>query len=70
MLTLGRRECEKVLIRVPMPDGGHTLITVVVLEVEGRKVRLGFDAPREVEILRPEYQPKAVAVPGVVPGGQ
>lgn len=46
MLVLTRRTEESVVI------GGN--ITVTVLGVEGEKVKLGIDAPREVTILRSE----------------
>jgi carbon storage regulator len=52
MLVLTRKPGEKVLIG----DG----INVTVTEVQGNKVRLGFDAPDDVRILRAELasQPK------------
>ena len=50
MLVLTRRRGEKVCI-------GDD-ITFVVLEVDAKRVRLGFDAPREVPILRTELQGK------------
>lgn len=46
MLVLSRKKNERILI------GENVEVTVV--EVRGDKVRLGFDAPREVEIVRPE----------------
>lgn len=46
MLVLTRKAGEKVLIG---PD-----IVVTVIEVSGGGVRLGFDAPRDVKITRPE----------------
>lgn len=46
MLVLTRRTEESVVI------GGNIIITV--LGVEGEKVKLGIDAPREVTILRSE----------------
>lgn len=46
MLILARWRGESVLI-----DGS---ITVTVLEVNGGQVRLGFDAPREISIVREE----------------
>ncbi|MBN2084104.1 MAG: carbon storage regulator CsrA [Anaerolineales bacterium] len=46
MLVLTRRTEESVVI------GGN--ITITVLGVEGEKVKLGIDAPREVTILRSE----------------
>ncbi len=46
MLVLTRRTEESVVI------GGNIIVTV--LGVEGEKVKLGIDAPREVTILRNE----------------
>jgi carbon storage regulator CsrA len=53
MLVLSRKEGEKLVI-----DGG---ITVQVIRIEGKKVKLGFQAPSEVKILRGELvnRPKA-----------
>jgi len=47
MLVLSRREDDKILL----PNLG---ITVQILRVEGQKVRVRVDAPREVKILRHE----------------
>lgn len=46
MLVLSRKKNERIHI------GGGVVITVV--EVEGGKVRLGIDAPKEVSVLREE----------------
>lgn len=46
MLVLTRRPGEKIVIG----DG----ITLTVVEVQGNKVRLAFDAPEQVRILRAE----------------
>ena len=46
MLVLTRKPGEKVVI-------GNG-ITVTVVEVQGNRVRLGFDAPDQVRILRAE----------------
>ena len=46
MLALSRKPGEKVVI-------GNG-ITLTVVEVEGNRVRLGFDAPDQVRILRAE----------------
>ncbi len=45
MLVLTRKPGEKVLV-------GH--VTVTVLEMSGSKIRLGFEAPDDVRILRSE----------------
>jgi carbon storage regulator len=52
MLVLGRKVEETVVI------GGH--IVVVVLSVEGNRVRLGIQAPRQVPIYRGELGPVVV----------
>lgn len=46
MLVLTRRSEESIVI------GGNIVITI--LSVEGEKVKLGIDAPRDVQILRQE----------------
>ena len=46
MLVLSRKKNEKVML-----DGG---ITVTVVELRGDKVRLGFEAPTNVNIAREE----------------
>jgi len=50
MLVLGRKQMESIHI-------GQN-ITVTVLSVRGRTVRLGIDAPSEVSILRSELVPE------------
>lgn len=45
MLVLSAKPGERVLI-----DGGRIVVTVV--RVQGDQVRLGFDAPRSVQIVR------------------
>lgn len=47
MLVLARHEGESIVIL----DG---LITLKVLSITGKIVRLGFDAPREIPIVREE----------------
>lgn len=46
MLVLSRKECESVII------GDN--IKVTVLQIEGRNIRLGFEAPRDIEVHREE----------------
>lgn len=46
MLVLSRKRGEKIIL------GGTIVVTVV--EVVGNKVRLGFDAPKDIEIIRKE----------------
>lgn len=48
MLILTRRVDERIFI-------GED-ITLCVLDIEGNRVRLGLDAPRDVAILREEVQ--------------
>jgi carbon storage regulator len=50
MLVLSRKEGEKIIV-------GDT-IKVTVLEIRGNKVRLGFDAPDDVQIYRDEVAQK------------
>lgn len=53
MLVLTRRRGESIVI-----DGG---IQITVLEVSGDKVRVGVDAPPEVEVHRQEVLGKIAA---------
>ena len=48
MLVLMRRVGESITI-------GDNIV-VKVLDVQGQKVQLGVDAPKEVKVLRPELQ--------------
>lgn len=50
MLVLSRRNGEKIEIQVP----GYPPIEVMVTEIRGDKVRLGFTAPPEVKVYRTE----------------
>ena len=50
MLVLSRKTNESIMI-------DHN-IKVVVLEIQGNKVRLGFEAPQDVPIHRAELQAK------------
>jgi carbon storage regulator CsrA len=49
MLCLGREQDQAVQI-----GAGPNKITVTVLQVKNGHVRLGFDAPREIPIVRTE----------------
>lgn len=49
MLALGRKHEQEVFVFV-----GKIKITVKVLYIDNQRVRLGFDAPPEVKILRSE----------------
>lgn len=53
MLILSRKWHEAVHLKV-----GGILIRVSVVEICGDKVRLGFDAPEEVKICRPDANNK------------
>jgi len=55
MLILTRRPGESLIIETPAGE----LIEVTVLEVKGNQVRIGTDAPDEVQILREELQEPA-----------
>jgi carbon storage regulator len=46
MLVLSRKVDERIVI--------DEVITVVVLEIHGDKVRLGVEAPKEVPVVRPD----------------
>jgi carbon storage regulator CsrA len=50
MLVLARKTGDKV--HIPLPDGREVIVTVV--EIHVGRVRLGFDAPRDVPIHRAE----------------
>lgn len=53
MLILSRTTHERILLR--LPDGREVWVSVE--KVQGDKVRLGVDAPPDVEILREELIP-------------
>lgn len=53
MLVLSRTVHERILLR--LPDGREMWLSVE--KVQGDKVRLGVDAPPDVEILREEIVP-------------
>lgn len=50
MLVLSRKTNESIIIN-------HN-IKIVVLEIQGNKVRLGFEAPQDVTIVRRELEAK------------
>ncbi|MGA2618869.1 MAG: carbon storage regulator [Thermoguttaceae bacterium] len=60
MLVLSRRNGERILI-----DGG---ITVTVIKVQGRQVRLGIEAPKAVVVTRGELRRRGL--PGATAVGQ
>ena len=49
MLVLSRKRNESIVVTVQGID-----ITIVIVEIRGDKVRLGFEAPKEVDIHRQE----------------
>jgi carbon storage regulator len=49
MLVLSRREGEAVMI--------GTEVTIVILGVKGRQVRVGITAPKSIDICREEISP-------------
>lgn len=51
MLCLNRRKHESIILTI-----GDVRIEVYVSNVRGNNVRLSFDAPREVKIMRKEIQ--------------
>ncbi len=53
MLVLSRREKESIVIA--------DRITVTVVAIQGSRVRLAIEAPREVRVLRTELAGKAAA---------
>ena len=52
MLVLSRKSCESVVIG--SPEGAQKVLRVTVLEVRGRRVRLGIEADAGVRIQRAE----------------
>jgi carbon storage regulator CsrA len=54
MLILGRNTDQRVLLK--LPDGDEIWVTVLQIRHTGH-IRLGFDAPDDVEILREEVLP-------------
>jgi carbon storage regulator len=55
MLILTRRVGESIAI------GEH--VVVKVLDVQGQKVQLGVDAPKDVKVVRPETQEPGTGSP-------
>jgi carbon storage regulator CsrA len=55
-LVLSRKEAENVILR---DEAGNKIGTVHVHEIRGDKVRMGFDFPRTVKILREEVDERS-----------
>lgn len=53
-LVLTRKVGEAVLVRRPGEDGVMRTMRLYVVAVEGNVVRLAFDGPRELEVVREE----------------
>lgn len=62
MLILGRRLDERIIIC--LPDGRRVTVTFVGMS-HGGQVRLGFEAPEDVEIDREEIRRDKDLHPGV-----
>ena len=54
MLVLTRKPGERIVI--------DDRITVTVLEVQGNRIRLGIEAPKEIPVMREELIGSAVVV--------
>lgn len=55
MLILSRQNDEEVIITIP-PTKGPRRVSVMVTDIQGDKVKLGFVAADDVEINRGEVQ--------------
>lgn len=51
MLVLSRKKDEKVLLRVPGLDDE---IEITVVRIDAHRIRIGINAPKEVNVLRSE----------------
>lgn len=51
MLVLSREKTQRIIIKF-----GEIEVVVTVVGVGGKRARLGFDAPKEVTILREELE--------------
>ena len=58
MLVLSRRRDEAIVIR----NRFGAEIRLIVVDVRGNKVRLGFEAPPEISIVREEVRKPGAAV--------
>lgn len=53
MLLLTRRKAQHILIRIP-PSTEHREVRILTSDLQPHCVRLGFEAPDEIEIVREE----------------
>ena len=53
MLVLSRKLSERIVLQAP----GLPPITIVVVDIDRGKIRLGIEAPRDVPIYRQELLP-------------
>ena len=60
MLVLSRKKEEKILVNVP---GMEEEIEVTIVQIDSNRVRIGFNAPPNVTILRSELKKEAKSVP-------
>lgn len=58
MLVLARKNLEKITIRVPEGTSGEIIVTIV--DIKANSIRIGFDAPREIEIYRDDAVNKSI----------
>lgn len=54
MLVLSRKRQE--CVRITDPDTGRMIAEVRVLQIRGNRVRLAFNAPDNVQIMRTEVE--------------
>jgi len=52
MLVLSRRENEKIIAE--LPDG--RIVELMVIDIRQDAVRIGIEAPKDIEIRRPEMK--------------
>jgi carbon storage regulator len=63
MLVVSRKQGEKIYVG---PD-----VVFTIVSIDGNKIRVGIDAPRQVEILRAEIHPSTPVQEAIrVAGGQ
>ena len=58
MLVLSRKRDEKIFVQIP---GIDEKIEITVVQIDSSRVRLGFNAPKDVIILRKELEEKKIA---------